>query len=61
MIQEKIRVLGEAGLSEAKFSEMAEAKDYYFPKVTFVWKATFVVLSNNLNPGGHFFLSCEGP
>ncbi|XP_020660875.3 SWI/SNF-related matrix-associated actin-dependent regulator of chromatin subfamily A-like protein 1 [Pogona vitticeps] len=32
MIQEKIRVLGEAGLSEAKFSETAEAKDYYFYK-----------------------------
>nr|XP_060629862.1 SWI/SNF-related matrix-associated actin-dependent regulator of chromatin subfamily A-like protein 1 isoform X3 [Anolis sagrei ordinatus] len=32
MIQEKIRVLGEAGLSEAKFSETSEAKDYYFYK-----------------------------
>ncbi|XP_062972781.1 SWI/SNF-related matrix-associated actin-dependent regulator of chromatin subfamily A-like protein 1 isoform X3 [Elgaria multicarinata webbii] len=32
MIQEKIRVLGEAGLSEAKFSETAEATDYYYCK-----------------------------
>ncbi|XP_028598388.2 SWI/SNF-related matrix-associated actin-dependent regulator of chromatin subfamily A-like protein 1 isoform X2 [Podarcis muralis] len=32
MIQEKIRVLGEAGLSEAKFSETAEATDYFFYK-----------------------------
>ncbi|XP_061465214.1 SWI/SNF-related matrix-associated actin-dependent regulator of chromatin subfamily A-like protein 1 isoform X2 [Rhineura floridana] len=32
MIQEKIRVLGEAGLSEAKFSETAEATDYFFCK-----------------------------
>uniref|UniRef100_A0A8D2J5L7 SWI/SNF-related matrix-associated actin-dependent regulator of chromatin subfamily A-like protein 1 n=1 Tax=Varanus komodoensis TaxID=61221 RepID=A0A8D2J5L7_VARKO len=30
MIQEKIRVLGEAGLSEAKFSETAEATDYHY-------------------------------
>ncbi|KAJ7345934.1 hypothetical protein JRQ81_001884 [Phrynocephalus forsythii] len=32
MIQEKIRVLGEAGLSEANFSETAESGDYYFHK-----------------------------
>ncbi|XP_053126834.1 SWI/SNF-related matrix-associated actin-dependent regulator of chromatin subfamily A-like protein 1 isoform X2 [Hemicordylus capensis] len=30
MIQRKIRVLGEAGLSEAKFSETAEATDYFY-------------------------------
>lgn len=33
LIQEKIRVLGEAGLSETNFSEMTEAKDYLY-KVT---------------------------
>ncbi|KAM6466511.1 SWI/SNF-related matrix-associated actin-dependent regulator of chromatin subfamily A-like protein 1 isoform 1-T1 [Liasis olivaceus] len=32
MIQEKIRVLGEAGLSEAKFSESAETTNYYICK-----------------------------
>nr|XP_056717496.1 SWI/SNF-related matrix-associated actin-dependent regulator of chromatin subfamily A-like protein 1 [Euleptes europaea] len=30
MIQEKIKVLGEAGLSEANFSETAEAMDYFY-------------------------------
>ncbi|KAM4836015.1 SWI/SNF-related matrix-associated actin-dependent regulator of chromatin subfamily A-like protein 1 isoform 1-T4 [Thomomys bottae] len=30
MIQEKIKVLGEAGLSEANFSEMTEATDYFY-------------------------------
>ncbi|XP_075789137.1 SWI/SNF-related matrix-associated actin-dependent regulator of chromatin subfamily A-like protein 1 isoform X2 [Pelodiscus sinensis] len=30
MIQEKIRVLGEAGLSEASFSETAEATNYFY-------------------------------
>ncbi|XP_055967956.1 SWI/SNF-related matrix-associated actin-dependent regulator of chromatin subfamily A-like protein 1 [Sorex fumeus] len=30
LIQEKIRVLGEAGLSEANFSEMTEATDYLY-------------------------------
>ncbi|KAL8183092.1 UNVERIFIED_CONTAM: hypothetical protein K2H54_015519 [Gekko kuhli] len=30
MIQEKIKVLGEAGLSEANFSETAEATDYFY-------------------------------
>lgn len=33
MIQEKIKVLGEAGLSETNFSEVTEATDY-FHKVT---------------------------
>ncbi|XP_063144906.1 SWI/SNF-related matrix-associated actin-dependent regulator of chromatin subfamily A-like protein 1 [Candoia aspera] len=32
MIQEKIRVLGEAGLSDAKFSETSETTDYYICK-----------------------------
>ncbi|TFK03620.1 SWI/SNF-related matrix-associated actin-dependent regulator of chromatin subfamily A-like protein 1 [Platysternon megacephalum] len=30
MIEEKIKVLGEAGLSEASFSETAEATDYFY-------------------------------
>lgn len=29
MIQEKIKVLGEAGLSETNFSETAESTNYY--------------------------------
>lgn len=33
MIQEKIKVLGEAGLSETNFSNTAESTNYY-PKVT---------------------------
>ncbi|XP_015686615.1 SWI/SNF-related matrix-associated actin-dependent regulator of chromatin subfamily A-like protein 1 [Protobothrops mucrosquamatus] len=33
LIEKKIRVLGEAGLSEAKFSEAAETTDYYTCKV----------------------------
>lgn len=33
LIQEKIKVLGEAGLSETNFSEMTEATDYLY-KVT---------------------------
>ncbi|KAM3856911.1 SWI/SNF-related matrix-associated actin-dependent regulator of chromatin subfamily A-like protein 1 isoform 1-T2 [Vipera latastei] len=33
LIEKKIRVLGEAGLSEAKFSETAETTDYYTCKV----------------------------
>nr|XP_042698973.1 SWI/SNF-related matrix-associated actin-dependent regulator of chromatin subfamily A-like protein 1 isoform X6 [Chrysemys picta bellii] len=32
MIQEKIKVLGEAGLSEASFSETAEATDYFYKR-----------------------------
>uniref|UniRef100_A0A8C3XW12 SWI/SNF-related matrix-associated actin-dependent regulator of chromatin subfamily A-like protein 1 n=1 Tax=Chelydra serpentina TaxID=8475 RepID=A0A8C3XW12_CHESE len=32
MIQEKIKVLGEAGLSEARFSETAEATDYFYKR-----------------------------
>ncbi|KAM7153617.1 SWI/SNF-related matrix-associated actin-dependent regulator of chromatin subfamily A-like protein 1 isoform 2-T2 [Macrochelys suwanniensis] len=32
MIQEKIKVLGEAGLSEAHFSETAEATDYFYKR-----------------------------
>uniref|UniRef100_A0A8D2J482 SWI/SNF-related matrix-associated actin-dependent regulator of chromatin subfamily A-like protein 1 n=1 Tax=Varanus komodoensis TaxID=61221 RepID=A0A8D2J482_VARKO len=53
MIQEKIRVLGEAGLSEAKFSETAEATDYHY-KVT-TWKATFVPLNMNVYCGAFNF------
>lgn len=30
MIQEKIKVLGEAGLSETNFSEMTETTDYIY-------------------------------
>lgn len=30
LIQEKIKVLGEAGLSETNFSEMTEATDYLY-------------------------------
>uniref|UniRef100_A0A8D1WW31 SWI/SNF-related matrix-associated actin-dependent regulator of chromatin subfamily A-like protein 1 n=1 Tax=Sus scrofa TaxID=9823 RepID=A0A8D1WW31_PIG len=30
LIQEKIKVLGEAGLSETNFSEMTEARDYFY-------------------------------
>lgn len=33
MVQKKIKVLGKAGLSEATFSESAEATDYFY-KVT---------------------------
>jgi hypothetical protein len=33
LIQEKIKILGEAGLSETNFSEMTEATDYLY-KVT---------------------------
>ncbi|XP_065269355.1 SWI/SNF-related matrix-associated actin-dependent regulator of chromatin subfamily A-like protein 1 isoform X1 [Emys orbicularis] len=32
MIQEKIKVLGEAGLSEVSFSETAEATDYFYKR-----------------------------
>ncbi|XP_054827909.1 SWI/SNF-related matrix-associated actin-dependent regulator of chromatin subfamily A-like protein 1 isoform X2 [Eublepharis macularius] len=32
MIQEKIKVLGEAGLSEANFSETAEATEYFYKR-----------------------------
>ncbi|XP_043360815.1 SWI/SNF-related matrix-associated actin-dependent regulator of chromatin subfamily A-like protein 1 isoform X2 [Dermochelys coriacea] len=34
MIQEKIKVLGEAGLSEASFSETAEATDYFYKNLS---------------------------
>lgn len=35
LIEKKIRVLGEAGLSEAKFSETAETTNYYTCKVNY--------------------------
>ncbi|XP_043851021.1 SWI/SNF-related matrix-associated actin-dependent regulator of chromatin subfamily A-like protein 1 isoform X2 [Dromiciops gliroides] len=53
LIQEKIKVLGQAGLSETKFSELTEATDYFYkdPKQKTIYDLLQASFSEDLEDG----------